>query len=87
MPDGTHTSTRARWSRLTPDRSKISRISRCVISKSVMAPPRRGRTATMWPGVRPIMCQAWLPMASTSWVRLFRAMTVGSKRMIPRPRA
>src|SRR3954466_12058242 len=33
------------------------------------------------------MCQAWLPMASTSWVRLFSAMTVGSKRMIPRPRA
>src|SRR5262245_23193257 len=87
MPDGTHTSTRARWSRLTPEPSKISRINRWVISKSVMAPPRRGRTATMWPGVRPIMCQAWFPMASTSWVRLLRAMTVGSKRMIPRPRA
>src|SRR5262245_24419345 len=87
MPDGTQTRTRARCNRFTPDRSKISRIRRWVISKSVMAPPRRGRTATMWPGVRPIMCHAWLPMASTSWVRLFRAMTVGSKRMIPRPRA
>src|SRR5262245_38317450 len=87
MPDGTQTRTRARCNRFTPDRSKMRRIRRWVISKSVMAPPRRGRTATMWPGVRPIMCQAWLPMASTSWVRLFRAMTVGSKRMIPRPRA
>jgi len=65
----------------------MSRISRWVISKSVIAPPRRGRTATMWPGVRPIKCHASWPMASTSWVRLFSAMTVGSLRMIPCPRA
>ena len=33
--------------RLTPARWNRSRIMRCVISKSVMAPPRKGRTATM----------------------------------------
>ena len=85
MPDGTHTSTRARWRRLTPERSKIRRISRWVISKSVIAPPRRGRTATMWPGVRPIMCQAWFPMASTSWVRLFRRDDGGLEEDDPPP--
>jgi hypothetical protein len=62
-------------------------MSRCVISKSVIAPPRSGRTATMWPGVRPIMYHAAWPIASTSWVRLLSAMTVGSLRMMPRPRA
>jgi hypothetical protein len=59
---------------------------RWVISKSVIAPPRNGRTATMYPGVRPIICQASWPMASTSCDRLFSAMTVGSLRMIPCPR-
>src|SRR3954464_14818192 len=33
------------------------------------------------------MCHASWPMASTSWVWLFRAMTVGSLRTIPRPLA
>ena len=67
--------------------AKIRRIRRWVISKSVIAPPRSGRTATMWPGVRPIMCHASWPIASTSWVRLLSAMTVGSLRMMPCPRA
>ena len=62
-------------------------MSRCVISKSVIAPPRSGRTATMYPGVRPIICHASCPSASTSCVRVFMAMTVGSLRMIPCPRA
>jgi hypothetical protein len=34
------------------------RIRRSVTSKSVIAPPRSGRTATMYPGVRPIICHA-----------------------------
>src|SRR5436309_1250637 len=33
------------------------------------------------------MCHASWPMASTSWVWLLRAMTVGSLRTIPRPLA
>src|SRR6266513_200764 len=33
------------------------------------------------------MCQASWPMASTSWVWLLRAMTVGSLSTIPRPLA
>src|SRR5437773_1915714 len=33
------------------------------------------------------MCHASCPMASTSWVWLFRAMTVGSLRTMPRPLA
>src|SRR5437763_7585518 len=33
------------------------------------------------------MCHASRPMASTSWVWLLRAMTVGSLRTIPRPLA
>ncbi len=41
----------------------------------------------MYPGVRPIICQASCPSASTSWVRVFMAMTVGSLRMMPWPRA
>ena len=47
IADGTQISTRARWRRCTPTRWNSSRISRCVISKSVIAPPRSGRTATM----------------------------------------
>ena len=47
MADGTQISTRARYNRLTPARWNKSRIMRCVISKSVIAPPRNGRTATM----------------------------------------
>jgi hypothetical protein len=41
----------------------------------------------MYPGVRPIICHASCPIASTSCVRLFSAMTVGSLRMMPLLRA
>src|SRR3954470_9844788 len=58
---------------------------RSVISKSVMAPPRSGRTATMYPGVRPLICQASRPVASTSPVWRLRAMTDGSLSTMPRP--
>ena len=47
IADGTQMSTRARYKRLMPARWKSSRIIRCVMSKSVIAPPRSGRTATM----------------------------------------
>ncbi len=43
---------------------------RSVMSKSVIAPWRSGRTATMYPGVRPIICHASEPMASTSRLRV-----------------
>ncbi len=47
MADGTQMSTRGRLKRDTPARCSNSRIIRWVMSKSVMAPLRRGRTATM----------------------------------------
>ena len=87
MAEGTQMSTRGRLSRDTPQRCSSRRIMRSVMSKSVMAPWRSGRTATMYPGVRPIICQASCPMARTSWVRVLRAMTVGSFRTMPLPRA
>ena len=47
MADGTQMTTFGRVKRLTPTRCSSRRIIRSVISKSVMAPPRSGRTATM----------------------------------------
>ena len=47
MADGTQMTTLGRVNRLTPTRCSSSRIIRSVISKSVIAPPRNGRTATM----------------------------------------
>ena len=47
MADGTHRSTRGRWNRDRPARCNSRRIIRWVMSKSVMAPLRRGRTAWM----------------------------------------
>ena len=58
MAEGTQITTRGRLKRFTPTRWRTRRIMRWVMSKSVMAPWRSGRTATMWPGVRPIICQA-----------------------------
>ena len=87
MADGTQISTRGRPKREIPARFSNSSIIRCVMSKSVMAPLRRGLTATMYPGVRPIICHASRPMLSTVLVRLSRAMTVGSFRTMPRPLA
>ena len=58
-----------------------------MTSKSVMAPPRSGRSATMYPGVRPIICQASVPMASTSRLRESSATTVGSFSTRPFPLA
>jgi hypothetical protein len=47
MADGTQMTTRGRLNRFTPTRWRSSRIIRWVMSKSVMAPWRSGRTATM----------------------------------------
>ena len=47
MADGTQSSTRGRFSLETPARRSNRRMVRSVMSKSVMAPSRSGRTATM----------------------------------------
>jgi len=47
IADGTQISTRGRWKRERPARCSRSLIMRWVISKSVIAPCRSGRTATM----------------------------------------
>jgi hypothetical protein len=47
MADGTQMSTRGRLNLDTPERCSSSRIMRWVMSKSVMAPLRNGRTAMM----------------------------------------
>ena len=87
MAEGTQISTLGRFKRLTPTRWSRTCSMRSVTSKSVMAPPRSGRSATMYPGVLPIICQASVPMARTSRVRESRATTVGSLRTRPFPLA
>ena len=47
MADGTQMSTLGRLIRLTPTRCRSTLSIRSVTSKSVMAPPRSGRSATM----------------------------------------
>ncbi len=57
------------------------------MSKSVIAPLRSGRCATIWAGVLPIMFQASEPIAKTSRLFSFKAITDGSARTIPSLRA
>ena len=85
IADGTQIKTFGRENRDTPARCSNRRIIFSVISKSVIAPPRRGRTATMFPGVRPIMSHASRPVASTSPVVRLTAITDGSSMTIPLP--
>jgi len=47
IAEGTHSTTRGRLKRLTPTRLSNRRIISWVTSKSVIAPLRNGRTATM----------------------------------------
>ena len=61
IADGTQIKTLGRENRDTPARCSNIRIIFSVTSKSVIAPPRNGRTATMFPGVRPIISQACSP--------------------------
>ena len=86
IADGTQMSTFGRLKRLTPTRSRSNRTMRWVTSKSVMAPLRSGRTATMCEGVRPIICQASRPIARTSLLRWLMARTDGSASTTPSPR-
>src|SRR4051794_34904702 len=55
------------------------------MSKSAMTPSFSGRTASMWPGVRPSMRLASVPTASSRPSRVFIATMDGSSRTIPRP--
>ena len=56
-----------------------------VMSKSAMTPSFIGRTATMEPGVRPIISFACLPTASTVSVLTSTATTEGSRMTMPLP--
>src|SRR5580693_9403076 len=51
-----------------------------------MTPSLSGRTATMLPGVRPIIRLASTPTATIAPVLVFSATTEGSLSTIPRPR-
>jgi hypothetical protein len=60
-----------------------------VTSKSAITPSFMGRTAEMFPGVRPSISLAALPTASTFLVPLLRrctATTEGSLQTMPLPR-
>ncbi len=59
---------------------------RSVTSKSAMTPSLSGRTATMFPGVRPIIRLASIPTATIWPVLVFSATTDGSLSTMPRPR-
>lgn len=56
-----------------------------MISKSAMTPSFMGRTATMLPGVRPIIFLASAPTARIPPVLVLIATTDGSLSTIPRP--
>jgi hypothetical protein len=77
--EGTQTTTRGLLTRPRQARWSSMRMSRAVVSKSEMAPPRSGRTTTMCPGVRPIMAYASSPRAMISPVPSFSAITVGCR--------
>src|SRR5580698_9161237 len=62
------------------------RSIRSVTSKSAMTPSFSGRTATMLPGVRPIIRLASTPTATIAPVFVFSATTEGSLSTMPRPR-
>ncbi len=57
-----------------------------MTSKSAITPSFSGLTATMLPGVRPIMRLASTPTATTWPLLVLSATTLGSLRTIPRPR-
>src|SRR5580698_6758702 len=59
---------------------------RSVTSKSAMTPSLSGRTATMLPGVRPIIRLASTPTATIWPVLVLSATTEGSLSTMPRPR-
>ena len=85
IADGTQSTTFGLVSRPPPAFRSSSRRSCAVVSKSEIAPPRNGRTATMWPGVRPIISLASSPRARISPLRSFSAITVGWRSRMPCP--
>src|SRR5215469_10323003 len=59
---------------------------RSVTSKSAITPSLSGRTATILPGVRPIIRLASTPTATICPLLVLSATTLGSFSTIPRPR-
>ena len=85
-PDGTPTTTRGRTNDFDRIALRIKYFSiACVTSKSAITPSFIGRIATIFPGVRPIICFASSPTASTSPESFLIATTEGSRSTIPRP--
>ena len=85
-PDGTPTTTRGRTNDFERIALRMKYLSiACVTSKSAITPSFIGRIATILPGVRPIICLASSPTASTSPESFLIATTEGSRRTIPRP--
>ena len=88
MADGTQMTTRGRLKRLTPDplqQQPDHALGDVEVGDGALA--QRAARPRCSSGVRPIICQASWPMASTSWVRLLRAMTDGSFSTMPSPAA
>ena len=87
MPLGTAMMMRglAKWRRLCTLWMKYRSI-RSVTSKSAITPSLSGRTATMLPGVRPIIRLASMPTATILPVVVLIATTDGSLSTMPRPR-
>ena len=87
-PDGTQTMINgdAKPRRLCTLRMKCLIISSAT-SKSAITPSRSGRLAVMYPGVRPSICLASSPTATTCFLPRTSAMatTEGSASTIPRP--
>ena len=88
LPDGTHTMIMGEEK---PRRACTLRMKCLIISsatsKSAITPSRSGRMAEMLPGVRPSICLASSPTASTCFLPRTSAMatTEGSARTMPRP--
>ena len=85
MPEGTQMTTRG-LKRRKEAAFRINSLSiRSVMSKSEMTPSRRGRMATMLPGVRPSICWASVPTFSRVPLSLSMATTEGSRSTTPLP--
>ena len=87
MPLGTATTMRGLAIRVLRCTFWMKYLSmRSVTSKSAITPSLSGLTATMLPGVRPIIRLASTPTATTCPLLVFSATTLGSLRTMPRPR-
>ena len=85
-PEGMHTTMCGRLNAVDFTAFLIKCLSMvAVMSKSAITPSLSGRTATMEPGVRPIISFAWDPTANTVSVRTSTATTEGSRITMPFP--